>query len=200
MARWVGVAVLVGLLAGCVSSPPDNPDNVCAIFREKPGWYKSVRRAEKRWDIPSHVIMSVTHKESSYIAKARPERQQLLGFIPWKRPSSAYGYAQATDEAWLDYQRATGHRWADRDDFDDSADFIGWYLDRSARSLRISRNNAKHLYLSYHEGVAGYRSGRWKKNTWLKSAANKVSAKAARYERQLAGCKKSLRRKRFLFF
>ena len=26
-------------LAGCATAPPSNPDNICAIFREKPEWH-----------------------------------------------------------------------------------------------------------------------------------------------------------------
>ena len=36
------------VLVGCVSTPPDNPDNICKIFQEKRGWYKAAIRTEKR--------------------------------------------------------------------------------------------------------------------------------------------------------
>lgn len=195
LARFSTLACLV---CGCASAPPEHPGNVCEIFREKPGWYRAVQQTERRWEVPVHVIMAVTYRESSYVHDARPEREKLLWVIPWKRPSSAYGYAQATDEAWSDYRHATGHRWADRDDFGDAIDFVGWYLDRSHRELGIARNDARLLYLSYHEGPSGYRSGRWKRNAWLKRAADKVATDATRYEAQLASCRSSLKRRRFL--
>ena len=33
-----------------------------------------------------------------------------MGFIPWRRPSSAYGYPQAKDDTWDWYIRKTGNR------------------------------------------------------------------------------------------
>ena len=190
---WVALAWLI---AGCATAPPDEPEDLCAIFREKPGWYRAVVKAEKRWNIPAHVMMSVTYRESSYVSNAKPARGKLLWVIPWKRPSSAYGYAQATDATWSDYERATGRRFADRDDFDDAIDFIGWYLNRAHRHLGISTNNARHLYLAYHEGLSGYKSGRWKKNKWLLGAADKVANKAWHYQRQLHACRGKLKKKK----
>jgi|TARA_B100000686_G_scaffold294507_1_gene324759 hypothetical protein len=179
---------------------PKDPENLCAIFKEKPSWYRSIKRSEKRWNIQAPMIMSVLYRESSYRKKAKPPRTKLLGMVPWRRPSSAYGFAQATNETWFDYRKATGRRFADRDDFGDAVDFVGWYLDRSSRTLGINRNDAKQLYLSYHEGLSGYRAGSWRKKTWLLGAAAKVQNKKVLYSQQLTTCRQSLNRKRWLFF
>ena len=88
------------LSAACTTAPPENVENICAIFEEKRGWYKSAKKSEKRWGTPVHVQMSIIRQESTFQADARPPRGQLLGFIPWKRPSNAYGYAQALDGTW----------------------------------------------------------------------------------------------------
>lgn len=185
------------LLAACASGPPERPDDVCSIFREKPGWYNAITKAEKRWGVRASTMMAVTHRESSYIADARPPRTKLLWVVPWTRPSSAYGFAQATDEAWSDYLGDTRNRFADRDDFADASDFVGWYLNRASRTLSISRDNPKHLYLAYHEGPAGYRSGKWRNNAWLIGAADKVERQARRYETQLSACRAGLKKKRW---
>ena len=201
-AQWTLTAAVLGavlLAAGCASVPA-NPGDVCSIFREKPGWYRGALKAEQRWKISIPVMMAFTYKESSFVHNARPPRTKLLFVIPWKRPSSAYGFAQATNETWSDYRRDTGRRGADRNDFGDAIDFVGWYLDRAHRHLGISRHDAKRLYLSYHEGLSGYRSGRWQRNAWLQGAADRVAANAARYDRQLASCRSSLKRRRFLFW
>ena len=203
--RWLrsagrGLLAVAVLLSGACASTPSNPSDVCSIFREKPGWYRGALKAEKRWNISVPVMMAFTYKESSFVHNARPPRTKLLFVIPWRRPSSAYGFAQATNETWSDYRRATGRRGADRNDFGDAIDFVGWYLDRAHRHLGIARTDARHLYLSYHEGLSGYRSGKWKRNRWLQGAADKVAANSARYGRQLASCRNSLKRKRFLFF
>ena len=142
--------------------------------------------------MPIHVAMAFVHKESSYVSDARPPRSRLLWVIPWTRPSSAYGYAQATSEAWRDYQDARGRWLADRADFDDAIDFIGWYNARSARLLGIARDNAYHLYLAYHEGPTGYRRGAWKNNPTVQSYARRVEQRAESYRRQLARCEDDL--------
>ena len=186
---WTGAVILAGVLsAGCTSGPPSNADDLCMIFKERPGWYRGAKAAAKRWEIPAPVMMAVMYKESSYVANARPPRGRLLWVIPWKRSSTAYGFAQATDDAWSDYLRDTGNRFADRDDFADAVDFVGWYLNRSHRHLNIAADDARRLYLSYYAGLGGYRRGTWRNNDWLKGAAVRVGKRSARYRRQLERC------------
>ena len=183
------VVLFVSLLAGCISTPPKSPNHLCSIFQERPSWYRAAQAAEKRWAISPAVMMAVMYQESSYVADARPPRKRLLWVIPWRRPSSAYGYAQATNETWADYKRATSRRFVDRDDFDDAVDFIGWYLARANRELGIHPTDARRLYLAYHDGIGGYRRGTWQRKGWLQSAAGNVSARASRYRGQLDNCR-----------
>ena len=187
-AAVAALAAVVLFALGCASGPPSNPDNLCAIFKERPKWQRAARKAERRWGIAAPVMMAVMHKESSYDKNAKPPRTKLLWVIPWKRESSAYGFAQATDAAWKDYLAATNNRFADRDDFADAVDFVGWYLNRVHRQAGVAASNARHLYLAYYSGVGGYRRGTWKNNAWLKGAADKVSARSSRYAQQLRGC------------
>ncbi len=180
------------LVAGCSSSPPQRPDDLCAVFHEKPGWYHDARAMEREWGVPIHVGMAFVHKESSYVSDARPPRDRLLWVIPWTRPSSAYGYAQATNEAWQDYRRDTRRRLADRASFEDAMDFIGWYNHRSASMLGIALDDPYHLYLAYYEGPSGYRRGAWRSKPAVKGYAHKVASRAARYQAQLARCEDDL--------
>ena len=191
-------ALAAAMLAGCASRPPSNSENLCEIFKERPRWHRAAKTAEKRWKIPAPVMMAVMYKESSYVANARPPRSRLLWVIPWKRSSSAYGFAQATDAAWSDYVRGTGNRSADRDDFADAVDFVGWYLNRSHRHLRIARDDARALYLTYYAGMGGYQRGTWRNNGWLKDAAARVDRRSSRYAGQLANCR-GLDRRRWWF-
>jgi hypothetical protein len=184
--------LIVLLLGGCMATPPEQVADVCEIFREKSGWYDGARDAEKRWGIPISVLMAMTYQESSYAARAKPPREKLLWVIPWFRPSSAYGYAQATDAAWRDYVRSTGRGGADRNDFDDAMDFVGWYNRRSADLIGLPRDDAYSLYLAYHDGPTGFRRGTWKSKGWLKDAARRVQRRASAYERQLDGCRDEL--------
>ncbi len=175
------------LLAGCAATPPSKPEDICSVLQEKSGWHRAARRAGKRWNVEMPIMLAFMHKESSFIHNARPPRKRFLG-IPTRRPSSAFGYAQATDETWSDYQRATGHWRADRDDFGDAIDFVGWYIDRAHRQLNIPKDDARNLYLAYHDGLSGYRSGHWRNNNWLKGAADRVVATSGRFRTQLASC------------
>ena len=76
--------------------------------------------------------------------------------------SSAYGYAQALDGTWDDYRQATGRRGADRDDFADASDFIGWYMNEAAPGERLAPHDAYNQYLAYPEGKAGYARGSYR--------------------------------------
>ncbi len=181
--------------AGCSARAPANIDDACAIFSERHGWYDDVGRSERRWGIPAHVQLAIIHQESRFRAKARQPRRRYLGFIPGPRRTSAYGYTQAIEPTWDEYRRATGHGGADRDDFGDACDFIGWYCARSSRRLGIDKSDAYRLYIAYHEGDGGYRRGSYRRKAWLLRVAEKVRNRAVRYRRQLASCRSRLERR-----
>ena len=182
---------LAAVLAACAVPPPPQPYNVCKIFKENKTWLNAALETEKRWSISASVTMAFIYHESSFVHDARPprKREKILGFIPiWKRVSTAYGYAQATDPAWDDYKHTTGRVLASRSSFKDAIDFIGWYNDRSARALNIGRHDAYNLYLAYHEGVTGYRRGSYKKKPALKKIARRVEQRKIMYAKQIKAC------------
>lgn len=182
----------IALLSACTTIPPKNTQNICQIFREKDDWYQASLLAARRWGVPIAVQMSIIHQESSFIADAEPPRPTLLGFIPWFRSSSAYGYPQAQDGTWADYQNQTGNHWADRDDFADSCDFVAWYCATSHQKLGIPNSDARNLYLAYHEGHNGYRRQHYQNKQWLLNTAQKVSQRAWLYDTQLTSCRQEL--------
>lgn len=189
-----GTILLLALGAGgCATAPPDNAENLCDIFRDRHGWYKDARRAEKRWKVPIPTLMAFTYQESSYTHDAKPPRTKLLGIIPWMRPSSAKGYVQATNEAWTDYKRDTGRWRASRKDFEDAMDFVGWYNYTSHKKLGIPLNDATRLYLAYHEGRTGYAKRTYRGKRSLRRTARRVGARADRYAAQLAKCEDELK-------
>lgn len=201
--RGAMLALLALLLTGCVSSPPDNPGNVCSIFDEdRRSWYRAAKRSEERWQVPIPVNMAILYQESAYRGRAKPPRRYYLGFIPGPRPSNAYGYAQALDSTWNDYKRASGNGGARRSNFGDAVDFVGWYNNNSNRINGIARNDAYNLYLAYHEGNGGYSRGTYRDKDWLLQAARNVQNNADRYTTQLQGCRRDLERNWFmrLFF
>ncbi|MGM0585221.1 MAG: transglycosylase SLT domain-containing protein [Pseudomonadota bacterium] len=188
-ARALAALALLGLLAGCASdSQPSNVENACAIFRDRPHWRDAVAQSEARWGAPAAVQLAIIWKESSFRPDAQPAREYALGFIPWGRRSSAYGFGQAIDGTWEWYQRETGNWGADRDDFEDAADFVGWYMARSARVNGIPMEDAFNHYIAYHEGHAGWQRGGWRQKSWLQRVAGEVRSKADEYDRHMTRC------------
>lgn len=186
-------------LASCGHAPPEQTADACLILEDNRSWWRALQRTEDRWGVPASVQLAILKRESSFNAHARPARNRLLGIIPGRRPSSAYGYAQALDQTWDWYRRDTGRRGADRDDFSDAVDFVGWYAGKSRELSGIHPTNARELYLSYHEGHGGYNRGTYRGKDWLIRAANQVQSDAARYEAQLDRCSRRLSRRFWLF-
>lgn len=176
------------LLSGCSTNPPKDIDNACSIFREKDDWYKYAWRASAEFNVPVSVLLSIMHQESKFKQEARPERQWILGFIPWFRPSSAYGYAQVKDETWDWYREKTSRFSDDRNDFADAIFFMAWYIDLSAKNLGISRNDVYNNYLAYHEGHGGYKRKTYNKKKWLLGVSEKVRKREKFYRSQLSAC------------
>jgi len=188
---WMLVCVAL-LLVGCSTTPPANPDNLCAIFKEKDDWYDAAVDMNQRWGVPIHVPMAMMYQESSFRHDAKPPKDYLLGFIPWGRVSSAYGYSQAKTMTWSDYKRETGHSGADRDEFDDALDFMGWFITKTHKINGVSKWDAYAQYLNYHEGWGGYRKKSYNKKKWLIKTARKVQSRSLRYAKQYKGCKDDL--------
>ena len=199
MKSIVSLIIIISLSSCASKSEPSSVTDICKIFKEKYSWYKSAKKTEARWGIPIHVSMAIIKQESSFKSDARPERRKILGFIPWKRISSAKGYAQAIDGTWEMYLKERGGWFVARNDFEDAVDFIGWYNYKTHKNLGIPLNNARQLYLAYHEGRRGYSKGSYRTKPWLIAVSDQVQIQADRYNIQYQGCKKKLG-KRFILF
>ena len=201
--RPAGLLLFVMVLTGCATlapSPPTNQSNICEIFRENPSWYDHAARSEARWGTPIATQMAFIQQESSFRSHVRPERERLLWVIPWKRPSSARGYAQAQDPVWGEYREQSGSRFARRTHMKHATDFVGWYNNNTHQRNGVSLSNPEHLYLAYHEGQGGYQRGSYRNKPELQRIARRVAALASTYGSQLNSCEAEFRCRRFYQF
>ena len=184
--------VLVLVLGSCGGrfSAPRNLDNACALADERPKYFRAMKAAERDWGVPVPVQMAVIHQESKFIGNARTPVRYALGVIPMGRQSSAYGYSQALDDTWREYQLDTRNGGARRDDIRDATDFMGWYFVQTEQRLGIPRGDARNQYLAYHEGRTGYARGSYNAKPWLLTIAARVADRAETYRAQLSACRK----------
>ena len=186
----IGISVSA-LITGCATTRPNNLDNMCSIFEQRSDWYEAALESQERWGTPIQVPMSIIYQESSFHHDAQPAMRYFL-FIPYGRPSTAYGYPQAKDETWEEYIRETSNWGADRDDFEDAIDFVAWYVNKTQRITGVSKWDAYNQYLAYHEGRGGFSRGSYQNKTWLLNTARRVDDRAKSYSAQYRGCKDDL--------
>jgi hypothetical protein len=198
--RCLVLLLLLSALSACTVSPPKNMDNICEIFREKDDWYDDAADASEEWGTSIPIMMAIMHQESRFQQKAKPPRTTILWIFPGPRKSDAYGYPQAKVSTWDWYIDSSGNWGADRDDFADAIDFIGWYNKVSHKKCGIRRDDPYHLYLAYHEGHGGFNRRTFKNKEWLKGVAKKVSARSRTYASQLKSCEKELKSSGWFFF
>jgi hypothetical protein len=192
MSRFLRASVLLLCLASCGGSnysAPRQLDDACAIVRERPQYLRAMKATERRWGVPVHVQMATIHQESKFVGNARTPHTYALGVIPMGRQSTAYGYSQALNGTWEEYQASAGSRRAKRDDIGDATDFMGWYMDQSSRALGIAKDDAEAQYLAYHEGRTGFASQSYLGKPWLVEVAARVGARADMYRNQLQSCR-----------
>ena len=193
MSRLLRASMLLLLLAACGGgsskfSAPRDLENACAIVRERPQYFRAMQATERKWGIPIHVQMATIHQESKFIGNAQTPHQFALGIIPMGRQSSAYGYSQALDGTWEEYQQEQNRRNARRDRISDATDFMGWYMDQSEKRLGIPKADARSQYLAYHEGRTGFARQSFLAKPWLVDVAQRVEIRSNMYAQQLLTC------------
>ncbi|TGN40165.1 transglycosylase SLT domain-containing protein [Marinobacter confluentis] len=207
--RWYGlptlgliITILVTLRFSLLEpDPPANPEDICEIFREHPVWYDYAKDSQDQWGTPIATQLAFVYYESSFRSHARPPRTQLLGFIPWLRPTTAYGYAQALDPAWGEYLQANGGGVSVvRTNMKYALDFVGWYNHLTRKETDITLNQPRELYLAYHEGRAGYRRQTYLAKPAVVSLSERVQNRAFRYDNQLQSCEQEFQCWRFYQF
>ena len=180
------------------SSIPQNTSNSCKIFDEKYLWYKHAKKVENKWGTPIHIQLAIIKMESDFHWLAKPPRQKLFKVVPFKRPSSSFGYSQAIKGTWEQYKNETGNKLATRARFKDSVDFIGWYTNKTSNILKIPIQDVFKQYIAYHEGWGNFKN--YKKNKKVIKLAKKVEKQSNIYKKQLFDCKNSLNKKKYIIF
>ena len=180
------------------SSIPKNTADGCSIFSERYLWYKHAKKTEKKWGTPIYLQLAIIKMESDFDWLAKPERHKLFKVIPYKRPSSSFGYSQAVKGTWKQYKEETGNNYALRSRFKDSVDFIGWYTNKTEKILKIPKSDAFKQYIAYHEGWGAYKNYKSKQNVIL--LAKKVESQSRKYKKQLRKCSNSLTTRKYIIF
>ena len=191
------IIIIFFFISGC-SSIPKNTSDSCSIFKERYFWYKHAKKTEKKWGTPVYLQLAIIKMESSFDRFAKPPRQKLFKVVPYKRPSSSFGYSQAVKGTWKQYKDETGNKYATRARFKDSVDFIGWYTNKTEKILKVSKNDAFKQYIAYHEGWGNFKN--YKDNTKVINLAKRVEKQSNTYKQQLAKCKNSLSTTKYIIF
>ena len=198
MIRKTNLYLLILLFITACSSIPKNTQNSCAIFEERYLWYKHAKASYKKWGAPIYIQLAFIKKESDFNWLAKPPRVKLFKIIPFKRPSSSFGYSQAVEKTWQQYKRETGKKLATRARFKDSVDFIGWYVNKTTALLKIPKNDAYRQYLAYYKGWGDYKN--YSKDKKAIIYARSVKETASKYRKQLTLCRKNLDKNKYIIF
>ena len=189
--------LIIFFLSSC-SSVPTNTTNSCLIFDERYFWYKHAKKSKQKWGTPIYLQLAIIKMESGFDWLAKPPRQKLFKVVPYKRPSSSFGYSQAVKGTWKQYKDETGNKFATRTRFKDSVDFIGWYTNKTEKILKVSKNDSFKQYIAYHEGWGNFKN--YKSNKKVINLAKRVEKQSNIYKQQLAECKNSLSTSKYIIF
>jgi hypothetical protein len=204
---YLFVFINVVMLVSCSNTPSSNEfrsnktvnivlvdvKDICHMFAHRPTWYPSVLNASIKYEVPINLIMAFIHQESRFVAEARPAKKEVMG-IALKRPSSAYGYAQALDGTWDEYVKKSNLDAVrmKRNNFSHAVDFIGWYNQQTHARTGVAKNDVFQLYLAYHEGAGGFLRKTYLQKPWLINVAKKVEKQAEKYMWQLFSCPQNI--------
>jgi len=186
-------------LVSC-SSVPKYPANACKIFSQKYLWYKHTKKSSKIYGAPVHIILAFVNKESGFNRWAKPKRTKLFKIIPYKRPSSSFGYSQAVKKTWELYKTETDNPLALRTRFKDSVYFISWYISKTNKINKIPLNDSYRQYLNYYLGWGNYAKKTYKTDKKAIIYAKSVKKQSNIYKNQLKECQKNLDKKKYIIF
>ena len=91
--NFIFISILI-FLSSC-SSIPKNTSDSCSIFNERYLWYKHTKKVEQKWGTPIYIQLAIIKMESDFDWLAKQKRKKIFKIVPFKRPSSSFGYSQA---------------------------------------------------------------------------------------------------------
>jgi hypothetical protein len=181
--KYLLLIFLIIIISSCSENTKiDDKMGACEILAQHSSWKKSLKTAQDKYNLPPAFAMAIIYQESKFDANAK------------SKYSSAYGYAQAVDGTWKHFQEDVKSN-AKRNNFDDSVQFIGWYMSQLSKSLKLRMTDSKNLYMAYMLGATGfkrYKSGTFKNKAKIqedKKIAEKVSNYTRVYQSQFKNCK-----------
>ena len=169
--RQLALFALCAILGACSGhdKPPSTVVDACRMQSERPQWFAAMRRTEGKWGVPVSVQLAtiargvelpqrraadpqgrqrplLARRAALQRLRLRPGDRRHLGRLPRRPPASAG---------------------ADRDDFSDASDFIGWYMNTNSQVNGVPLRDTYNQYLAYHEGKAGFARGSYRGKAWL---------------------------------
>ncbi len=190
--------IIFFFIASC-SSVPKYPQDACKIFGEKYFYLKYTRAASKKWGVPISTILAVINKESGFKRFAKPPRHKLFKIIPYRRPSSSFGFSQAINKTWELYKKENNKPTALRISYRSSSDFVGWYFWKANKINKVSLSNTRDLYLNYYLGFSAYKNKAYRTDKKAIIFAMSVEKQAKVYKNQLRECKSILKKSYIIF-
>ena len=194
------IFLVIFLFINSCSSIPKYPTNACKIFGEKYLWYKNIKKSSEIYGAPVYIILAFVNKESGFNRWAKPKRNKLFKIIPYKRPSSSFGFSQAIKKTWELYKTETDNPLALPARFKDSVMFIGWYINKTNKINKIPFNDPYRQYLNYYLGWGNYKNKTYKTDKNAIIYAKSVEKQSTIYKNQLKECQKSLNRNKYIIF
>ena len=191
--------IFILFLTSCSSIPKNTADG-CSIFSERYLWYKHAKKTEQKWGTPIYIQLAIIKMESDFDWLAKPARNKIFKVIPYKRPSSSFGYSQAVDKTWELYKKETDNPLALRTRFKDSVMFIGWYINKTKKINKIPLNDSYRQYLNYYLGWGNYAKKTYKSDKKAIILAKNVQKQSKIYKSQLSECQKVLNKKKYIIF
>ena len=82
--------------------------------------------------------------------------------------------------------------------YKDSVDFIGWYISKSSKILKIPKNDPYRQYLAYYLGWKDYKNSKHNQKAII--YAKSVRETSSKYRKQLTVCKKNLNKKKYIIY